>query len=232
MNNQNSIYADQPFEKIQRDAETDVPKPEKGSSAEASGAGSDSKGKRGKAKKWLLGLLIAFLLAVILILVLHQIGVFKFPWEKTASPGLAAPIIAGDLFPGVGDAQSGTLSGMTKEEILEQMQKAADANYFSFKINTKVVFADGGSEGKLGIENPSYNVYPMVVRIYLGEDGAGELIYDSGGILPDQHIDYGKLAANLPEGAYKALAYLYAYDPDTQVNIFKSSASMDIIINS
>jgi len=176
---------------------------------------------KGKEKKWLLRIFIAVLLIAILLLVLKQCGVF----DKHEP----APVIAGDLFPG-GNAEDGPLSGMTKEEILEQMQKEADKAYFSFKINTEIVFKDGKSEGNVGIENPNNNVYPMSVQIFLGKDGAGEMIYDSGGLMPNQHIDNAKLTKVLSTGTYEALAYLYAYDPETKVNIFKSTAELTIII--
>ena len=221
MNNQYDLYEDQQFAGIRSDAEILTRK--------EGPAGGQRKERR--SKKWLLWLIVALLLCTVTLLVLHQFGIIKFPWEKTAPQTPVAPIIAGDLFPGVGDAESGTLAGMTKEDILEQMQRVADASYFSFKINTMVTLEDGNSLGDLGIENPNYNVYPMVVRIYLGEDGSGELIYDSGGILPNQHINNAKLGTKLSKGNYKALAQLYAYDPDTHVNIFKSSAILDIVVN-
>jgi len=176
---------------------------------------------QGKTKKWLLRIIILILLIAILLLVLKQCGVFD-----NKPP---APVVAGDLFPG-GNAEDGPLSNMSKEEILEQMQKEADKAYFSFKINTEIVFKDGKSEGNVGIENPNNNVYPMSVQIYLGKDGAGDLIYDSGGLMPNQHIDNAKLTKVLSTGTYEALAYLYAYDPDTKVNIFKSTAELTIII--
>lgn len=180
-----------------------------------------------KKKKRIIIFFMSLILCLLMLLLLHQAGFIQFPWEKTP----AAPIVAGDLFPGLGDAQSGTLSNLSKEDILEQMQMAADENYFSFKINTLLVFENGKSEAEMGIENPNYNVYPMVVQIQLGKDGAGERIYDSGGILPDYHIDRAKLSKELPKGTYEALAYLYAYDPNTQVNVFKSTAALTIIVN-
>jgi hypothetical protein len=152
-------------------------------------------------------------------------GLFRFPWERSPPP---AAIVAGDLFPGQGDAESGHLSNMTPEQIMEQMQTAADAAYFSFKINARPVFEDGKAKGNLGIENPSYNIYPMVVQIFL--DDTKELIYDSGGILPDQHIDNAELSVALEAGAYNATAYLNAYDPDTQEFQGKQAAALVITV--
>lgn len=173
------------------------------------------------AKKGLLRILILLLLIAIVLLVLKQCGVF----DKQPTP-----IVAGDLLPGAGDAEDGTLSNMSDDDIREQMQKAADEAYFSFKINTIWEFEDRKGEAAVGIENPNYNVYPMVVQVFLGKDGAGELIYDSGAIMPDQHIDNAKLTKVLKTGTYEALAYLNAYDPDTKENIFKSTAELSIVI--
>jgi hypothetical protein len=152
-------------------------------------------------------------------------GLLRFPWERSPPP---APIVAGNLFPGEGGADDGHLSNMTPEQILEQMQIAADAAYFSFKINARPVFENGKAKGNLGIENPSYNIYPMVVQIFL--DDTDELIYDSGGILPDQHIDNAALTKALKAGSYNATAYLNAYDPDTKEFQGKQAAALIITV--
>jgi hypothetical protein len=183
----------------------------------------DTDGEREERRKRKRIAAIIILALLILALLLHQMGVFKFPWEKES-----VPIVAGDLFPGQGDAENGHLSGMTPEDIKEQMQKVADASYFSFKINARPVFEDGGAEGDLGIENPNNNVYPMVVQIFL--DDTGELIYDSGGILPDHHIDRAKLSKRLKAGTHKATAYMNAYDPDTKEWQGKQAAALIITV--
>ena len=180
--------------------------------------------ERGKKRRIILRSLLS---AAILLVVIHAIGLFKFPREKDIPKN---PVIIGDLFPGAGGAQNGALSNMTMEEREGQMQIAADANYFTFKISDRLVLEDGKSEGYIGIENPNYNVYPMVIQIFLGEDGEGGLIYDSGGILPNQHVDNARLLKKLPKGAYHALAYLYAYDPETHANLFKSTSPLTINI--
>jgi hypothetical protein len=180
--------------------------------------------RRKRKQKWILRIALPLLLLLLLLLLLHRCGYLKFPWDKPS-----APIVAGDLFPGEGDAEDGHLSGMTPDEIREQMQKAADAAYFSFKINARPEFENGSAAGSLGIENPSYNIYPMVVQIFL--DDTGELIYDSGGILPNQHIDSAKLSKVLEAGAYEATAYLNAYDPDTQLWQGKQAAALIITVH-
>ncbi len=131
------------------------------------------------------------------------------------------------MFPGQTDAEDGTLP-MSDEDLLAQMQMEADESYFSFKINSRPVFTDGNSTGTLGIENPTYNVYPMVVQITL--DSTGEIIYDSGGLMPGQYIAEAKLARSLSQGEYEATATLYAYDPDTLVCQGQSQAVLHITV--
>ena len=107
-------------------------------------------------------------------------------------------LVAGELFPEGELAEDGHLPDMTDDEIREQMQMQADEPRFSFKINAEPVFESGTSEGTLRIENPNHNIYPMAVEITLAE--TGEKIFESGGILPSQHIDTAALMKNLSKG--------------------------------
>jgi hypothetical protein len=166
----------------------------------------------------LLFLFLLLLLAILLLL-------FFQPWVRQP-----VPIVAGDFFPGSGEAQDGALSSMSQEQIAAQMQKLADASYFSFKINARPEFENGRSKGDLGIENPNYNIYPMVVQIFL--DSTGEIIYDSGGILPNQHIDEARLTKSLSAGTHKATAYMNAYDPETHAWQGRQAAELIITVNS
>ena len=190
------------------------------------GAATKAIDQKGKARKRILITSIAILAALLTLLLLRQFGIITFPWE-TEQPRV---IVAGDLFPGQGDASSGHLPNMTPEQIREQMQKVADESQFSFKINSRPIFENGSAPGDLGIENPSYNVYPMVVQIFL--DDTGEIIYDSGGLLPDQHIYTARLSRTLSPGEYKATAVINAYDPDTFVWQGKAQANLIITVQS
>ncbi len=178
-----------------------------------------------KNRRVLLGIVGMLILAVVILLLLKQCTGMSSVLIKDPP----APIVAGDLFPAQGAGVSnGALGGMTSEQIMEQMQKIADASQFSFKINSAPRFKDGKSEGDFWIENPKYNVYPMVVQIFL--DDTQELVFDSGGILPNQNISFGKLLKELPKGNYQATAYLNAYDPDTKVFQGRSAAKLTLII--
>jgi hypothetical protein len=162
-------------------------------------------------------------LMLMLTMFLHRFGLFRYPWEKKMRA-----VIAGELFPGEGEAKQGHLPNMSKEDVLAQMQKAADESYFSFKINARPEFVDGHAKGNLGIENPGYNIYPMVVQITL--DDSGEIIYDSGGILPNHHIEQAKLLKVLTAGTYRAIAHIYVYDPDTKKRLGEQRAVLEIKI--
>ena len=107
---------------------------------------------------------------------------------------------------------------------MAQMQREADKGVFAFKINSRPVFSSGNSEGTLRIENPNHNAYPFVVKIFLKE--TSEEIYNSGGILPNHHIETAKLTKVLPKGEYPATAYIYAYNPET--NEYEGKAAVDL----
>lgn len=168
--------------------------------------------KKHTAKKIIVAVVVVI---VIVLLLLHFCG------KQT-------PIVSGDLFPGQGNAQDGLLPTLTKEEILERMQAVADASYFSFGINARPVFENGKSKGKLEIENPSNNVYPMIVEIYLKD--SGELIYSSGGMMPNQYIENDKLSKVLSKGDYEATAYMIAFDPDTNERLGHQQVGLIITI--
>ena len=138
-------------------------------------------------------------------------------------------LVSGDIFPGSGDAVSGHLPKMTDSEIREQMQREADRSKFSFKINSRPIFNNGTSAGTLQIENPNHNLYPFVVKIVL--DKNGEEVYNSGGILPNHHINTATLTTALPKGSHSATAYIQAYDPETNIYTGQSAVALTLIIN-
>jgi len=138
-------------------------------------------------------------------------------------------VIADNILPEAGvDVTEGHLPGMTDDEIMEQMQKEADESLFSFKVNSRPIFEDGGGAGTLRIENPNHNMYPFTVEIFLDE--TGEKIYESGGIFPNRHINTAKLGRALPQGEHEATAYINAYDPDTKEFRGKSAVELTLVV--
>ena len=177
-----------------------------------------------KVRKWILRIIALIIPILLLLFSLHQCGYLKFPWENEA-PKL---IVYGDLFPESGNTDEGNLPNMTPEAISEYMQKAVDEANLSFEINSAPVFKDGNSEGDLSIQNPRFNIYPIVVQITLND--TGEIIYDSGGILPNQHIYNAKLLKVLKAGTYEATATINCYHPETKVWQGKAEESLVITV--
>lgn len=173
-----------------------------------------SEEKKNKRKKIIVSVMIAIVLIIASLILLLR--------------GCNNTQVITTEVPAIGDAIEGHLPSMSKEEIMAQMQRAADASYFSFKINAEPVFEKSNSKGNLEIENPSYNVYPMAVRIYL--DDTSQLLYDSGLILPNHYIQSAELDVQLPSGVYKCTADILAYDIDAQKYLSKSQAGITITI--
>jgi len=177
-----------------------------------------------KARTRLLQIMALLLLLLLLLFSLHTLGYMKLPWGGKAPQA----IISGDLFPDWGDADEGNLPNMTPDEIRDYMQKAVDGANLSFEINSAPVFKDGKSEGNLAIQNPRFNIYPIVVQITLND--TDEIIYDSGGILPNHHVYNAKLLRVLKAGKYEATATINCYDPDTKAWAGKAQAELVITI--
>ena len=176
-----------------------------------------------KSKKRAIRVSLIVLTLILLVVTLSYFGVIKWPWQNSGNS-----IVAGELFPGAGTADDGHLPNMTQEEIMEQMQRIADASMFSFKINARPIFANGSAAGDFRIENPNYNVYPMVVQVQL--NNSKEIIYDSGGIMPNQHIEKARLLRALDAGTYDATAVFNIYDPKTKELKGKTQAALIITV--
>jgi len=161
-----------------------------------------------KKKKWLLLLL--------LLLIILGVGA----WLLFSGTKDSEPIYSADLLPAIGDARD--------RDIADIAQEIADAHYFTLIINPTVTFADGNSVGDIGIINPATNVYPIAVEITLEE--TNEIIYSSGGILPNQEILEAKLDKSLPKGTHKALATVNIYDPETKEKQGATQADITIIV--
>ena len=168
-----------------------------------------------KKKKNKRGVVCIIVFLFLTVLVLHQLGYIRFPWEEQSLT--------------IGNVNRGALPGMSEDELREYLQRQADDSNVSLKMNSRPVFENGRSEGTLLIENPHYNNYDMVARIYLGNDNTGPQIYDSGRIPPNHHIDKDKLAINLDKGIYEAIAYVTFYDGERQLNT--ASINLQIVIH-
>jgi hypothetical protein len=182
---------------------------------------------KGQRRALRIASLVLVVLAASLLVFVLGLGLMNLPFTNEAFS--LSPIANGDVFPGQdGQAQNGHLPNMTADEIALQEQRGANPEQPESKINTTPVFKSGRAEGDLLIENPSYNLYPMVVQIILDE--TDEIIYDSGGLMPNQHIAEAKLIRALRKGTYGAKAYINYFDPDTNVWVGQLAKDMELTV--
>lgn len=113
-------------------------------------------------------------------------------------------------------AQLGQLEGKTEAQIQAELDRVVEEGSMNISINTNPVFATGTAEGTLQIENSPANHYPQTVVISL--DDTGEIIYESGLIEPNYHIQNDILLVDLEPGDYPATALFTAYDNSQDQN--------------
>ena len=165
--------------------------------------------KNGGAVKWVFPVVILILVGVIAWLLLR-------PQEQPAGLTRAA------------DAQLGQLEGKTEEEIQAELNRIVEEGMFNISINTAPTFENGKAEGPLQIENVPGNRYLMQVLITL--DDTGELIYQTGLIEPNHHIQSAKLDVELEKGEYLATAVFNAYALETEEYVGSAGAKMTITV--
>ena len=120
---------------------------------------------------------------------------------------------------------------LTKEEMRVQIQRAADASSFRFKMNGEPsvkTLEDGTQTADLGIINSVENTVDMEVVITL-EDGTE--IFKSSRLKPGQQELSGELDKTLPQGSYPASATAYALDPGTGKEIGTVRADLTFIVS-
>jgi len=118
--------------------------------------------------------------------------------------------------------------GRHASEISQIMQEMADASQVTIQLNTVIDFETPTSYGNIGIINPSQNVFPIAMDFILNE--TGEVIFTSGGIMPNEFVSKARLDVELPIGVHEATAVFNAYDPDTLEHIWRSNVVLTINI--
>ena len=126
------------------------------------------------------------------------------------------------------NATMGVLPGIDITERQAQLQEQLDESMIAFSINTSPVFATGGSEGNLMLENPEHNAKLLVAEIYL--DDTQELIYQSKAIPAGAYIENAMLDKVLEPGEYQATAYFKAYREDDHSFIGQAGAAIKITV--
>lgn len=122
----------------------------------------------------------------------------------------------------------GVLPGIDMAERQAQLQQQLDEGMIAFSINTSPVFATGGSEGNLMLENPANNAKLLVVEIYI--DDTQELVYQSKAIPTGAYIENARLDKVLEPGEYQATAYFKAYREEDHSFIGQAGAAIKITV--
>ncbi len=171
-------------------------------------------------KKGNRGLLVALIviLAAILVTLLY-VFVLQPQGEQQAKEDA---IVAEE------NAQMGILPDMSDEEIRERLNTIVADSMLNISINSNPVFATGGAEGNLRIENIPGNQYGFVVEIKL--DDTGETIYKSGLIAPGYFVEKATLLRELKKGIYPATAVFTAYETDGKREVGSAGARINITV--
>ena len=126
------------------------------------------------------------------------------------------------------NATMGVLPGIDMKERQAQLQEQLDEGMIAFSINTSPVFATGGSEGNLMLENPANNAKLLVVEIYI--DATQEMVYQSKAIPTVAYIENARLDKVLEPGEYPATAYFKAYREEDHSFIGQAGAAIKITV--
>ena len=126
------------------------------------------------------------------------------------------------------NATMGVLPGIDIAERQAQLQEQLDEGMIAFSINSRPVFAAGGAEGNLMLENPANNAKLLVVEIYI--DATQELVYQSKAIPTGAYIENARLDKVLEPGEYQATAYFKAYREGDHSFIGQAGAAITITV--
>ncbi len=124
------------------------------------------------------------------------------------------------------DAVVGQLDGKTPQEIQMELDRVVKETSMVISINSKIKMKNGYSPAPVKIENVPNNHYIMQVTIILPKNN--KVIYKSGFIYPNYHIDEVKFGYALQKGKHDAIAIFYAYDLNTQNLIGEQRANLTI----
>ncbi len=178
-------------------------KPPKGGSSK----GEKPKGKRGPAF-W-----IAIVVAVV---ALVSAGFFAYNFFQDSGPKRNA------------NGELGQLEGKTQEEIIAALNQQVEEGMLNIEINSTINMESGSGEADLGIGNAPNNLY--MFNCVITDNDTGEVLYESGLLEPNYHIQRGHLTKALDAGSYPCTATFTAYDLETEEEIGKAAALVTILV--
>lgn len=121
-------------------------------------------------------------------------------------------------------AQKGQFEGKSKEEIQDALNEEVAKGMMNISIAAVVNFPAGSTEGEARIENIAAN--PMDQKITIALKDSDEVVYESGAIAPDQHIQTITLTKALAPGDHAAVATFTGYDRETHKETGKAAAEI------
>lgn len=129
-------------------------------------------------------------------------------------------------------AQLGQLENKTNEEIQAALDELIEEGSIRISINTNPVFIDGSAKGSLQIENHPNNHYNMrcTITMDVNNDSQEDVIYQSGLMPVNSHIQSDVLTVALPKGEYPATATFKAYDVSTDTEVGTAIAKLTISV--
>lgn len=122
------------------------------------------------------------------------------------------------------NASQGQFVGKSQEEIQAALNEEVAKGMMNISIAASINFADGASEGEARIENIAAN--PMDQKVTITLKDSGDVVYESGALAPDQHIQSIKLTKDLEPGAYNAIATFTGYDKETHKQTGQAAAEI------
>lgn len=124
------------------------------------------------------------------------------------------------------NAQTGQAPYKTDEEMQAELNRQVEEGMFNISIASVIQFDDGTSPGTAYIENVPSNRYLMQVAIT--DDASGDVLYESGVLQPNQHIEQIALAKDLDPGTYAGTATFTALDATTYDEIGQAAAKVTL----
>jgi len=167
--------------------------------------------KRQKRKKSIIRIIISIIVMIIVIFLLKY--AYDYYYGNADSDNDPNAVI-------------GQLEGKTPSEVQKELDRVVKETSMVISINSKIEMEKGSSLAPLRIENIPNNHYIMQVSIIL--NNSKKMIYNSGLIEPNYHIEKAKLNKSLPKGNYDAVAIFSAYNLKTKKYVGQQKANITI----
>ncbi len=123
---------------------------------------------------------------------------------------------------------AGEMPGKTQAASPGEAQRAVAENEIVFSINTNPVFSGSPKRGNVMFENPLEN--QKRTRVEICRDDNGDVIYESGTLLPGNYIGQAELDMELTPGEYPCTAFVYGYGQKDRQYIGKVSARIVVTV--